>query len=88
LNCLKDYADAGGARTGVAERATGAGATRPRPARKFESCDVDGELTATGTAACHDDERLTDFSENSDAARELTMTSRASDVRKFAQKIC
>jgi hypothetical protein len=50
--------------------------------------DVDDELTATRTAACHDDERLAVFSENSDPARERTMTSRPSDVRRLAQKIC
>jgi hypothetical protein len=36
---------------------------------------VDGELPATRTAACHDDERLTVFSEDSDPARELMMAS-------------
>jgi hypothetical protein len=78
----------GGARTGFAERATACGVVRPRPANTIENCDADGELTATRTAACHDDERLTVFSENPDPARELTIASRPSDVRRFAQKIC
>ena len=61
---------------------------RPRPANTIENGDLDGELTATRTAACHDDERLTVFSENSDPGRELTMASRPSDVRRLAQTIC
>jgi hypothetical protein len=84
---LKDYAEAGGARTGVAARATAGGVMWPRPAENIEYRVVDAELTATRTAACQEDERLADFSENSDAARELTIASRPSDVRRFAQTI-
>jgi len=61
---VEDYAEAGGPRTGVAERATACGVVRPRPANTIENGDLDGELTATRTAACHDDDRLTVFSEN------------------------
>jgi hypothetical protein len=75
LKRFEDYAEVGGARTGVAERATVWGVVRPRPANAIENGDIDGELTATRTAACHDDERLTVFSENSDAPRGLTRTS-------------
>jgi hypothetical protein len=85
---VEDYAEAGGPRTGVAERATACGVVRPRPANTIENGALDGELTATRTAACHDDDRLTVFSENSDPGRELTMASRPSDVRRLAQTIC
>ena len=88
LNAVEDYAEAGGPRTGVAERAMAFGVVHPRPAHTIEDGGLDGELTATRTAACHDDERLTVFSENSDPGRELTMASRPSDVRRLAQTIC
>jgi len=79
--------ETGGARTGVAGRATAGSAMLPRLVEMIQYCDVNDERTAARTVAGHDDERLTDFSENSDAARELTIASRPSDVRTFAQKI-
>jgi hypothetical protein len=63
------------------------GAVHPRRANTIEHCEVDGELTATRAAACHDAERLTVFSENSDPARELTIASRPCDVWRLTQKI-
>lgn len=85
---MKDYAETGGARTCVAERATADAVMWPHSAERMKDLDVERELTTVRTAAGQDEDRRVDFSENSDAARELTIASRPSGVRRFVQKIC